>query len=81
MYYRSRLCTKRNFSKSKLQDALEKLNYQTEDDMYAAVGYGEVSALTMANRLTEKERKEQKIEQQKQEAEEIMNQPKKNRKK
>lgn len=49
--------------------------------MYAAVGYGEVSALTMANRLTEKERKEQKIEQQKQEAEEIMNQPKKNRKK
>ena len=64
-------------SKAKLQDALERLNYQTEDDMYAAIGYGEVSPLTMANRLTEKERKEQKIEQQKQEAEEIMNQPKK----
>ena len=61
----------------KLQEALDRFNYQTEDDLYAAVGYGEVSPLTMANRLTEKERKEQKIEQQKQEAEEIMNQPKK----
>ncbi len=64
-------------TKNKLQEALDRFNYQTEDDLYAAVGYGEVSPLTMANRLTEKERKEQKIEQQKQEAEEIMNQPKK----
>ena len=65
-------------TKNKLQEALDRFNYQSEDDLYAAVGYGEVSPLTMANRLTEKERKEQKIEQQKQEAEEIMNQPKKN---
>ncbi|WP_039731004.1 RelA/SpoT AH/RIS domain-containing protein, partial [Enterococcus mundtii] len=48
-------------SKNKLHDALERLNFQTEEDMYAAIGYGEVSPLTMANRLTEKERKEQKI--------------------
>lgn len=47
-------------TKNKLQEALDRFNYQTEDDLYAAVGYGEVSPLTMANRLTEKERKEQK---------------------
>lgn len=63
-------------TKNKLQEALDRFNYQTEDDLYAAVGYGEVSPLTMANRLTEKNVKN-KIEQQKQEAEEIMNQPKK----
>jgi guanosine-3',5'-bis(diphosphate) 3'-pyrophosphohydrolase len=64
-------------TKEKIQETVERFNFQSEEDLYAAIGYGEISPWTMANRLTEKERREQKIEQQKQEAEEIMNQPKK----
>ena len=41
----------------------------------AAVGYGEVSAQVVCNRLTEKERREQELERQRQEAEELLNQP------
>ncbi|MBO0470977.1 bifunctional (p)ppGpp synthetase/guanosine-3',5'-bis(diphosphate) 3'-pyrophosphohydrolase [Enterococcus sp. DIV0242_7C1] len=62
-------------SKTKLAEALERFNFQTEDDLYAAVGYGEISAQVVFNRLTEKERKEQEMERQKQEAEELMTQP------
>ncbi|MBM7688796.1 GTP pyrophosphokinase [Enterococcus ureilyticus] len=62
-------------SKAKMAEALERFNFQTEDDLYAAVGYGEISAQVVFNRLTEKERKEQEIERQKQEAEELMTQP------
>ncbi|CAM3940458.1 RelA/SpoT family protein [Lederbergia lenta] len=35
----------------------EKFNFSHEDDMYAAVGYNGISALQVANRLTEKWRK------------------------
>lgn len=62
-------------SKAKMAEALDRFNFQTEDDLYAAVGYGEVSAQVVFNRLTEKERKEQEVERQKQEAEELMTQP------
>lgn len=62
-------------SKTKMAEALDRFNFQTEDDLYAAVGYGEISAQVVFNRLTEKERKEQEIERQKQEAEELMTQP------
>ncbi|WP_086350360.1 RelA/SpoT family protein [Candidatus Enterococcus clewellii] len=62
-------------SKTKIAEAVERFNYQTEDDLYAAVGYGEISAQVVANRLTEKARKEQELERQKQEAEELMTQP------
>lgn len=58
-----------------MAEALDRFNFQTEDDLYAAVGYGEISAQVVFNRLTEKERKEQEIERQKQEAEELMSQP------
>ncbi|MHC5215320.1 RelA/SpoT family protein [Enterococcus sp. LJL128] len=62
-------------SKAKIAEALERFNYQTEDDLYAAVGYGEISAQVVSNRLTEKERKQIELEKQKQEAEELMTQP------
>lgn len=62
-------------SKTKMAEALDRFNFQTEDDLYSAVGYGEISAQVVFNRLTEKERKEQEIERQKQEAEELMTQP------
>ncbi|MDH6365088.1 guanosine-3',5'-bis(diphosphate) 3'-pyrophosphohydrolase [Enterococcus sp. PF1-24] len=61
------------FTKNKIAEALERFNFQTEDDLFAAVGYGEVSPLTVTNRLTEKERRERDKEKQLQETEELLN--------
>lgn len=66
---------KEMLSKAKMQEALQRYNYHTEDDLFAAVGYGEVSPTTLANRLTEEERREQQIEKDKQRMQEMMNQP------
>ncbi len=41
----------------------EKFNFYSEEDMYAAVGYNGVTALQVANRLTEKWRKQRDLEQ------------------
>lgn len=62
-------------NKNKMSDLLERFNYQSEDDLYAAVGYGEVSPTTVANRLTEEERRQQKEEKEKQKVQDLMNQP------
>ncbi|MFV0560024.1 MAG: RelA/SpoT family protein [Enterococcus sp.] len=64
-------------SNAKAQGTIERYNFQSEEDMFAAIGYGEISPLTMANRLTEKERREQKLEQDLRKAEEIKTHPKK----
>lgn len=40
-----------------LQKVADKFNFSNEEDMYAAVGYNGITALQVANRLTEKERK------------------------
>lgn len=47
-----------------MAEACERFNYQTEDDLFASVGFGEVSPTTLANRLTEEERREKQIEKQ-----------------
>ena len=55
-----------------MADALERFNFQTEEDLYAAIGYGEVTAQSVANRLTEKERKEREKVLADQEAQELL---------
>lgn len=51
--------------KEHMQLALEKFNFNTESELYSAIGYGEVTALVVANKLTEKERRKQQTEKQK----------------
>ncbi|WP_040207838.1 RelA/SpoT family protein [Neobacillus jeddahensis] len=46
-----------------LKKVAEKFNFSSEEDMYAAVGYNGVTALQVANRLTEKWRKQRDKEQ------------------
>nr|WP_232219641.1 bifunctional (p)ppGpp synthetase/guanosine-3',5'-bis(diphosphate) 3'-pyrophosphohydrolase [Carnobacterium pleistocenium] len=53
----------KNFlTKTNVKMLLERFNFTTEDDLFAAVGFGELTALAIANRLTEKERKERENE-------------------
>lgn len=66
---------KEMMTKAKMQEALQRFNYQTEDDLFAAAGYGEVSPTTVANRLTEEERREQQLEKEKQRVQDLVNQP------
>ncbi|MCY8233610.1 RelA/SpoT family protein [Priestia endophytica] len=47
-----------------LKRVTEKFNFSNEEDMYAAVGYNGITALQVANRLTDKWRKQRDLEQQ-----------------
>ncbi|GAA0334315.1 GTP diphosphokinase [Bacillus carboniphilus] len=46
-----------------LKKVAEKFNFANEEDMFAAVGYNGITALQVANRLTEKWRKKRNLEQ------------------
>lgn len=48
-----------------LKQVADKFNFSNEEDMFAAVGYNGVTALQVANRLTEKWRKKRDMEQEK----------------
>jgi GTP pyrophosphokinase len=50
-------------TKDKLQRIADRFNYKTEEDLFASIGYGEVKVATVANRLTDKERKKREQEQ------------------
>lgn len=47
-----------------LKKVADKFNFSNDEDMYAAVGYNGITALQVANRLTEKERKQRDQEEQ-----------------
>jgi GTP diphosphokinase / guanosine-3',5'-bis(diphosphate) 3'-diphosphatase len=51
------------FTLDNLKKVAEKFNFSNEEDMYAAVGYNGITALQVANRLTEKLRKKRDQEQ------------------
>ncbi|MGM0727222.1 (p)ppGpp synthetase [Bacillus sp. GBSW2] len=54
-----------------LQKVADKFNFSNEEDMYAAVGYNGITALQVANRLTEKERKQRDQEEQEKTVQEV----------
>ncbi|CZQ87110.1 tgs [Trichococcus palustris] len=49
---------KEYLTKAGIKDVLNRFNVNSEDDLYAAIGFGELSAFIVANRLTEKARRE-----------------------
>ncbi|WP_342753256.1 RelA/SpoT family protein [Shouchella clausii] len=56
-----------------LQEAISKFSFAGEEDMYAAVGYGGISAKQIVNRLTEKQRKAKDSEQEQQSLDAVLN--------
>lgn len=49
-------------TKEKLESIADRFNYKSEEDLFASIGYGEVKVATVANRLTDKERKKREQE-------------------
>lgn len=66
---------KEMLTKEKLTTLLDRFNMTTEEEIFSAVGFGEVTPLTVANRLTEKERALQDVERQERETAELLMQP------
>ncbi|MDR1521761.1 MAG: bifunctional (p)ppGpp synthetase/guanosine-3',5'-bis(diphosphate) 3'-pyrophosphohydrolase [Streptococcaceae bacterium] len=64
--------TKVFMNKQHIDELLIHTSYQTQEDLYAAVGFGEVSAQTIANKLIAKERNEIKRHKQAEASEELM---------
>lgn len=62
-------------NKTAMAPIMERYHYKTEDDLYAAVGNNEVTALTMANRLTEEARRKREEQKQQEQVEEMLKQP------
>ncbi|MGX6980015.1 RelA/SpoT family protein [Vagococcus elongatus] len=62
-------------NKTAMAHVMERYHYKTEDDLYAAVGNNEVTALTMANRLTEEARRKREEQKQQEQVEEMLKQP------
>ncbi|CAM3103190.1 RelA/SpoT family protein [Lactococcus hircilactis] len=58
--------------KKHLDELFNKTSYRTAESLFAAIGFGEISATTIANRLTESDRRKIERERQKAESEELM---------
>ncbi|MGT2847318.1 RelA/SpoT family protein [Streptococcus massiliensis] len=62
----------RYMDRKHMDEYLQKASYKTEDALLAAIGFGEVSAVSVANKLTEKERREEEKKRLQAEAEELV---------
>jgi GTP pyrophosphokinase len=62
-------------TKENIHEAAKRFNFQSTDDFLATIGFGELSPITVANRLTEKERHEKEKQKQQEKVEELINQP------
>ena len=58
--------------KKHMEEVLQKTSYKTEEALFAAIGFGEVGAISIFNRLTEKERREEERAKARAEAEELV---------
>ena len=58
--------------KKHIEKILPRMSVRSEEALYAAVGFGEISAAAVFNRLTEKERREEERAKANAEAEELM---------
>lgn len=56
-----------------MDEVLQKTSYKTDEALFAAVGFGEISAVSVFNRLTEKERREAERAKAKAVADELVN--------
>lgn len=61
------------FDRKHMDEVLQKTSYKTEEALFAAVGFGEISAVSVFNRLTEKERREAERAKAKAVADELVN--------
>lgn len=59
--------------KDHIEQLLQQLNYHTADELFASVGFGDLSAISVVNRLTADIRHEDEKKRQKQLEEEILN--------
>ena len=58
--------------KKHMEEVLQKTSYKTEEALFAAIGFGEIGAISIFNRLTEKERREEERAKARAEAEELV---------
>ena len=58
--------------KKHMEEDLQKTSYKTEEALFAAIGFGEIGAISIFNRLTEKERREEERAKARAEAEELV---------
>ncbi|MCH4170463.1 MAG: bifunctional (p)ppGpp synthetase/guanosine-3',5'-bis(diphosphate) 3'-pyrophosphohydrolase [Lactobacillus sp.] len=65
---------KNYMSREAMSQVLERFNFGSENELLSAIGYGEISPLIVANRLTEKTRKEKEEQAQKDREKEIFEQ-------
>ncbi|WEV70218.1 bifunctional (p)ppGpp synthetase/guanosine-3',5'-bis(diphosphate) 3'-pyrophosphohydrolase [Lactobacillus sp. ESL0785] len=67
------LAPKEFMDQAHIDKVLEQLNYHTADELYASIGFGDLSAVSIVNRLTLDLRREEEKKRQKQLEEEILN--------
>ena len=67
------LNTKKFLDKEHIEKSLEHFNYNSSDELFAAIGFGDQSAMGVYNRLTIDQRRKDEKEKQKKREEEILN--------